>query len=464
MLGSKTTSCMIDEEFIRNVPNQPYPPIYGTGGCFPDSEGHMLQGISPGWGDTYDYFRFEQWIDLGAEGSLSDGQYVLRSVADPLNKIYESPGKADPSRESQEDNEAITEFAVSGGKLVDSNPPSGSVRINDIDVSTSSPNVIVKVLGRDDVSDVTEVRLSNDGSAWSAPAPYTAHESEAQAIDWDLIDPAYGGTDSDGTKTVYAEFRDASGKWSEPETDTIVLDRSGNSSPYSNAVLSDGPSGYWRLGETARHDRQRRGGRQPRRLRKRPGARPAEPAAGRSRPTRRSASTAATTTSTSTAPARSARRTAVSVEAWIKPAALPAEGEFASVASKPGSYSLQFNGPRLEFKIDPAGGSRRLQAPRGCDRSGTRLLRGRHLRRDDPAALRRRGRSRRGRPAGGTDLEPRRRPQDRLLGRRRRILRRRRSTRSRSTPPLSRPLGSMPTTRRGSSARLPTRRSTRPAG
>ena len=145
---------------------------------------------------------------------------MLRSVADPLNKIYESPGKEDPSRESQEDNEAITEFAVSEGKLLDSNPPSGSVRINDIDGSTASPNVIVKVLGRDDVSAVTEVRLSNDGSTWAATVPHTAQESEAQAIDWNLIDPAYGGTDSDGTKTVFAEFRDASGKWSEPETDT----------------------------------------------------------------------------------------------------------------------------------------------------------------------------------------------------------------------------------------------------
>jgi hypothetical protein len=24
----------------------------------------MIQGISPGWGDTYDYYRTEQWIDL----------------------------------------------------------------------------------------------------------------------------------------------------------------------------------------------------------------------------------------------------------------------------------------------------------------------------------------------------------------------------------------------------------------
>jgi hypothetical protein len=241
---------MIDEEFIRNLPNQPYPPQYGTGGCFPDSQGRMLQGISPGWGDTYDYFRFEQWIDLGPSGSLANGQYVLRSVADPLNKIYESPGKADTSRESTEDNEAITEFAVQGGGLVDSNPPSGSVRINDIDTATSSPGVIVKVLGRDDISGVTQLRLSNDGNAWSAPQGYTGRESTAQAVAWNLTDPAYGGNGSDGLKTVFVQFRDASGKWSAAETDTIVLDRAGGSSLYSNTVIGDGPSGYWRLGET----------------------------------------------------------------------------------------------------------------------------------------------------------------------------------------------------------------------
>jgi hypothetical protein len=64
MLGSKTTSCVIDEEFIRQLPRQPYPPVYNFRGCQPDASWRMIQGISPGWGDTYDYYRTEQWIDL----------------------------------------------------------------------------------------------------------------------------------------------------------------------------------------------------------------------------------------------------------------------------------------------------------------------------------------------------------------------------------------------------------------
>jgi hypothetical protein len=56
----------------------------------------------------------------------------------------------------------------------------------------------------------------------------------------------------------------------------------------------------------------------------------------------------------------------ITLEAWIKPAALPAAGQFASVLTKAESYSLQFNGPRLEFTIIQNGTRRRLQAPSGA--------------------------------------------------------------------------------------------------
>ncbi|MFL5901604.1 MAG: LamG-like jellyroll fold domain-containing protein, partial [Solirubrobacterales bacterium] len=365
-VGSKTTSCMIDEEFIRSgLPNQPYPEVYGTGGCFPDGQGKMLQGISPGWGDTYDYFRFEQWIDLGPSGSLPDGQYVLRSVADPVNKVYESPGKADSSRESAEDNEAITIFGVQKGQLADTNPPTGTVRINNIDAATTSPSVTVRVLGRDDISGVTQLRLSNDGSAWSTPQAYTGKESTAQAIGWDLTNVAYGGNNADGTKTVYVQFKDVSGKWSASETDTILLDRGGGSSPYSNVVLSDGPSGYWRLGETSGTTASDAAGANPGSYKNGAllGQASLLPADSANRSVRFDGINdyVAIPSSSSLSPASK-----VSVEAWIKPNALPGAGNFASVASKPESYSLQFNGSRLEFTIIQSGIRRRLQAPAGA--------------------------------------------------------------------------------------------------
>jgi hypothetical protein len=61
---------------------------------------------------------------------------------------------------------------------------------------------------------------------------------------------------------------------------------------------------------------------------------------------------------------------AFSLEAWIKPAALPASGSFASIVSKPEAYSLQFNGPRLEFTVIQNGTRRRLQAAVGAIQSG----------------------------------------------------------------------------------------------
>jgi hypothetical protein len=112
--------------------------------------------------------------------------------------------------------------------------------------------VTAKVIGRDDVSGVDGVRLSTDGSNWSRTSALDpAAGSEATSIQWNLSDAAYGGTASDGTKTVYAQFHDRSGKWGPSQTDTIVLDRGGATSPYARTVLTDSPAGYWRLGETS---------------------------------------------------------------------------------------------------------------------------------------------------------------------------------------------------------------------
>jgi hypothetical protein len=56
---------------------------------------------------------------------------------------------------------------------------------------------------------------------------------------------------------------------------------------------------------------------------------------------------------------------ALTIETWIKPNALPASGSWASVVTKAESYSLQFNGSVLEFTLIQNGARRRLQAPAG---------------------------------------------------------------------------------------------------
>jgi hypothetical protein len=86
LVGQKTTSCVEDEEFVTSVFAAVWPSAYPPAACMPDRNNVIAQGLSSGWGDTYDYYRFEQWIDLG-QGTLADGTYVLRSVSDPQNLV-----------------------------------------------------------------------------------------------------------------------------------------------------------------------------------------------------------------------------------------------------------------------------------------------------------------------------------------------------------------------------------------
>ena len=231
LLGQKTTSCMLDEEFIATFPRiTPGGPVYSWSGCMPDAGGVIKEGISPGWGDTYDYFRFEQWIDLGAR-RLADGRYVLRSIADPTNKIYESAGRADPVRESVEDNEGVKAFSVRGGELVDEEPATGTITVNGVATTTTSTVVTVGAVARDDVGSVDRIRLSNDGSHWTERAfdPDPGSPSTPVRYRWDLADAAAGGSGAGGTRIVFAQFRDSSGVWGRSVADTIVL--SGTAGP-----------------------------------------------------------------------------------------------------------------------------------------------------------------------------------------------------------------------------------------
>jgi phosphodiesterase/alkaline phosphatase D-like protein len=362
--GAKATACAEDEEFIVNVPGTKWPRTYNADGCYPDSNGNMIEGLATGWGDTYDYYRPQQWFDLG-QGSLANGTWVIRSVADPNNQLHESPGKADMSVEGEPSNESITTFAVSGGAIVDSDPPTGTVAVNNVDASTASANVTVQVIGRDDVSVVNQFRVSNNGSLWQT-FPYTTTGSFATSISWNLTNATYGGNSSAGLKTVYVQFHDASGKWGPNQIDTINLTTGTQSSPYGQAVLADGPAGYWRLDEasgTAAVDAT--GGGQTGTYVNGPtlGAAGLLAAESSDRAVVFNGSSTYMSVPSTGALSPSA---ALSLEAWIKPAGFPATGSYASVLTKSESYSLQFNGSRLEFTIIQSGVRQRLLAPVGA--------------------------------------------------------------------------------------------------
>jgi lysyl oxidase len=107
--GTKTTFCIMDTNLVQRLQNSPSSRFYDS--CSPS-----IQGLSVGWGDTYGYNLPDQWIDLGTS-SLPDGDYVLRSVADPNNRLYESTNRSDTGRESEQDNEAVTFFRVQGSTI-----------------------------------------------------------------------------------------------------------------------------------------------------------------------------------------------------------------------------------------------------------------------------------------------------------------------------------------------------------
>ncbi len=139
--------------------------------------------------------------------------------------------------------------------------------------------------------------------------------------------------------------------------------------PYAPVVVGDSPAGYWRLDDsnsTAADSAGDNPGIYSGATRGAASLLPADPAdraAGFSGANQYVRVPSASELSPSSQ---------VSVEAWIKPTSLPATGAFRSVATKAESYSLQFNGPRLEFTIIQGGTRRRLQAPTGAIVAGTK--------------------------------------------------------------------------------------------
>jgi hypothetical protein len=364
LIGQKTTACVEDEEFVGSAPAPVWPAAYPPANCLPNSENIIAEGLSPGWGDTYDYYRFEQWIDLGENGSLPEGTYVLRSVVDPNNIVYESPEKSQSSRESQQANEGTTTFEVVGGAIRPTEPATGTVTIDHVAKTTSSAQVSLEVLGRDTTDEVGQFRVSNDGKTWQT-FENTSYDSITDTIPWDIANPAYGGSAASGTHTVYVEFHDSLG-WGPPATDTIDYEPPPPpSSAYGKAVNADGPVGWWRLGESSGTTATDQTGSD---------AGTYVGAVKLGQPTLIATDTANTSvafdgkSAAVQIPAASQLNfgSALTLEAWIKPSSLPASGSFTSILTKAESYSLQFNGPKLEFTIIQNGTRHRLQAASGA--------------------------------------------------------------------------------------------------
>lgn len=103
--------------------------------------------------------------------------------------------------------------SASSSIMLDTLPPTGTVVVNSGDDFTNNPTVTLDLTATDGGGiGVGDMRFSNDGSDWSPWVPFTTTTT------WDLDDT------SDGTKTVFVQFRDLLGNTSVAYTDTIFLD------------------------------------------------------------------------------------------------------------------------------------------------------------------------------------------------------------------------------------------------
>ena len=102
--GQKTSFCIMDYTRINGSTPIQYTNCNAT-----------RQGLSVGWGDTYYASLVGQWVDLGTS-RLADGDYAVRAVADPRNKINEN------GRDGN--NSGVTYFSVrNGALLIGATPP-----------------------------------------------------------------------------------------------------------------------------------------------------------------------------------------------------------------------------------------------------------------------------------------------------------------------------------------------------
>jgi hypothetical protein len=99
----------------------------------------------------------------------------------------------------------------------DGSPPvAGSISINNGAVRTISLSLTLNNLGATDLlSGVSRMSFSNNpGGPWSSPEPFSSTKTN-----WDLSQ--YGGNSNAGLKTVYVQYGDAAGNWSNSFSDSI---------------------------------------------------------------------------------------------------------------------------------------------------------------------------------------------------------------------------------------------------
>lgn len=141
------------------------------------------------------------------------GSYTMRLAA------------TDRNSRSAEVTKSITVQSISA--LNDTTAPTGSVSINNGAATTNTRGVMLRITGQDNSggSGIYRLRVSNDGTNWSAWnsinfADDIPQPSISKDYTWQLSEGA-------GTKTIYAQLKDASDNISGVFTNTIQLQATG---------------------------------------------------------------------------------------------------------------------------------------------------------------------------------------------------------------------------------------------
>jgi hypothetical protein len=111
--------------------------------------------------------------------------------------------------------------------LYDITPPSGTI------TAAPSPNAGTVTIYCNSTGS-SFMMFSNNGSTWTGLISYAASYAG-----WSLTSATYGGSTTNGTRTIYAKFRDSAGNDSAVTTTTVVLD---TTAPASTITIGAGAS------------------------------------------------------------------------------------------------------------------------------------------------------------------------------------------------------------------------------
>jgi subtilisin family serine protease len=119
-------------------------------------------------------------------------------------------------------------------KSFDTTNPTGTIRIENGSVYTTSNFVDLNLTWSDVGYGVQYARYSNNGTAW------TSWQNAASTIsNWSLTSPLYGGSSTEGNKIVFVQFRDEAGNASSKKSDLIYYD---HTAPSGSLSINTGAS------------------------------------------------------------------------------------------------------------------------------------------------------------------------------------------------------------------------------